>query len=230
MNCQTSLALFALATLAARVVLSPAAAMPPGPHPEPAVPPVLDPGPRERLVATLAATGVQIYACRAEPGDGAAPLRWVFVAPEARLMDARGNIVGRHGAGPHWRADDGSRIDGTVTARADAPSPGTIAWLLLATTGSGTSPGRFAGVSSVQRVNTTGGAPPTAPCDLRRAGRQARVPYTADYRLFRPVASQAAAAAVAREPLPGTRGVVYLPGQFEAASRAAQAGAPVATF
>jgi hypothetical protein len=228
MSCKTPLALFALAALAARIVLSPAAAMPPG-HAAAAVPSALDPGPQEKLVATLAATGVQIYACRAEPGDAAAPFRWVFVAPEARLLDARGNIVGRHGAGPHWLADDGSRIDGTLKARADAPVPGTIAWLLLTTSASGTSPGRFAGVTSVQRVNTSGGAAPTAPCDARSAGRQVRVPYTADYRLFRPLAAQAAAP-VAGEPLPGTRGVVYLPAQFEAAAHAAQAGSPVPTF
>lgn len=214
--------ILALAALAARLVFSPAAAAPP---PEWAMPAAIDPGPQETLVATLSAAGVQIYACRAEPGDAAAPFRWVFVAPDARLLDARGRIVGHHGAGPHWRADDGSRLDGTLKARADAPSPGTIAWLLLSTTASGTSPGRFAGVSSVQRVNTTGGAAPTGGCDAGKAGAQAHVPYTADYRLFRPVPAAAAA-----EPLPGTRGTVYLPAHFERAAHAAKAAVPVATF
>jgi hypothetical protein len=32
------------------------------------------------------------------------------VAPEADLFDARGNRIGRHYAGPHWRSTDGSKI------------------------------------------------------------------------------------------------------------------------
>ena len=219
----------ALAALAARLVLSPADAMPPAGIAGAAVPAALDPGPGEALVATLAATGVQVYACRAEPGDAAAPWRWVFIAPEARLLDTRGNVVGRHGAGPHWQAHDGSRIEGTVKARADAPSPGAIPWLLLATTSSGTSPGRFAGVSSVQRVNTRGGAAPTTACDARKAGAQVRVPYSADYHLFRPTAAAAAAAAPSAGPR-GGRAELYLPSYFVDAARAAKPAEVVPTF
>jgi hypothetical protein len=127
---------------------------------------------------------VQVYECRAA-GAGAPP-GWVFVAPEAELFDVRDRRVGEHGAGPFWAAADGSRIVGTVVARADAPKAGAIPWLLLRTRSSGGG-GRFSAVSHVQRIHTEGGAAPARGCDAAaHLGRQARVPYRADYRLFVP--------------------------------------------
>lgn len=147
-----------------------------------AVPSQLEPGPGASLAMTVAATGVQIYECRSASA-GAAP-QWVFVAPEAQLFDVQGRPVGSHGAGPHWLAEDGSRLSGSVKARADAPTATAIPWLLLATTTSGPS-GRFSGVASIQRVNTVGGVAPAGGCGTSTLGTTARVPYTADYRLFR---------------------------------------------
>src|SRR6202008_2724050 len=88
------------------------------------VPEALKPGANESLAMVVAAKGVQIYECRAG--------QWAFVAPEAELFDASGRKIGRHYAGPQWESADGSRIAGTVKARADAPVPGAIPWLLLA--------------------------------------------------------------------------------------------------
>ena len=51
------------------------------------------------------------------------------MAPEAELFDGDGKRVGHHFASPRWEADDGSRIVGSVKARADAPQRGAIAWL-----------------------------------------------------------------------------------------------------
>src|SRR5207253_551150 len=103
--------------------------------------------------------GVQVYECRAK-GDGH---EWAFVAPEAELFDDQGKPLGRHGAGPVWEAADGSRLVGTVSVKADAPSAGNIPWLLLATRNEGRE-GRFSGVTQIQRVNTMGGTAPAAPC------------------------------------------------------------------
>jgi Protein of unknown function (DUF3455) len=82
------------------------------------VPDKLAPGPNQSLALIVPARGVQIYECRArrEPTGGD---EWVFVAPEADLLDARGNKIGRHYAGPHWEAADGSTIVGTVKERVD---------------------------------------------------------------------------------------------------------------
>jgi Protein of unknown function (DUF3455) len=137
----------------------------------------------EMPVIVLAAEGVQIYECRAAPAQGNTAYAWVLVAPEASLRDSRGRIVGRHGAGPSWESADGSRIVGTVKARADAPAAGAIAWLLLSAQASGPQ-GVFSAVTSVQRINTAGGIAPAAGCTQASAGSTARVAYTADYRFF----------------------------------------------
>ena len=147
----------------------------------PTEPSALRPAGGERLLMTVAARGVQIYECRSTAG--AAPA-WTLLAPEAELFDAAGQRIGSHGAGPHWLAQDGSRLVGSVKARADAPSPQAIPWLLLSARDVGPA-GRFSGVTSIQRVNTAGGNAPLGGCDAASLGRSVRVPYTADYRLFR---------------------------------------------
>lgn len=153
--------------------------------PQPAVPDAIAAGRGESLAMTVSATGVQIYECRT--GAAGEPAQWRFVAPEAQLFDARGRRIGEHGAGPHWLAQDGSRLDAVVKARAEAPREGAIPWLLLSATASGRT-GAFTGVSGIQRVNTSGGVAPQGGCDAGSAGRVARVPYTADYRLLRDAA------------------------------------------
>lgn len=147
-----------------------------------AVPDQLAPPAGERLALMAAARGVQIYECRAGKEAGSAP-QWVFVAPEAELIDARGRPAGTHGAGPYWQAADGSRVIGKVSARADAPTADAIPWLLLSTASTG-KPGVFGSVSSIQRINTVGGLAPAAGCNAETLGRQARVGYRADYRFF----------------------------------------------
>lgn len=147
----------------------------------------LKPADREMHSMTVAAKGVQIYECR--PGKDGATTAWTFVAPDAGLFDSFGRTVGHHGAGPSWQANDGSRVVGSVKARADAPRTADIPWLLLATKSAGPQ-GVFSGVTSIQRVNTVGGIAPSAPC---APGTQARVEYLADYRLFvDPAAARAA--------------------------------------
>ena len=136
----------------------------------------------EQAIERVAARGVQIYACRvsAVSPTGA---EWLFIAPEAELFDAQGKSVGRHYAGPHWEAHDGSRIAGKLRARADAPQSGAIPWLLLSAQSTGKD-GRFAQVTSIQRVDTAGGSAPSHLCSTAQLGTTAKVPYTADYVLF----------------------------------------------
>src|SRR3954454_22201944 len=83
-----------------------------------AVPDSLKPAAGESLAMIVAAKGVQIYECSV--GE------WAFVAAEAELFDGSGKQIGRHYAGPHWEAADGSKVVGTVKARADAPAAGGI--------------------------------------------------------------------------------------------------------
>jgi hypothetical protein len=146
------------------------------------VPDKLQPGSNESLAMIVPAKGVQIYECRARR-DPAGEYEWAFVAPEADLFDPRGNRIGRHYAGPHWEATDGSKILGTLKERADAPAPDAIPWLLLATRSVGPA-GSFSKVTNIQRVNTVGGIAPKIGCSQATVGTLARINYTADYYFF----------------------------------------------
>ena len=151
----------------------------PGPHAV-QVPETLWPGADETLAMVAHAKGEQIYECRQKSGPEYA-FDWALVAPDAELYDDRGRKIGRHYAGPHWEASDGSRIAGKVVRRAEAPSDGAIPWLLLETTSVGRD-GAFSKVTSIQRVATAGGVAPPHGCPY--AGFRVEIPYTADYYLF----------------------------------------------
>jgi hypothetical protein len=147
------------------------------------VPDKLKPGADESIAMVVPAKGVQIYECRARKGgDG---YEWAFVAPQAELFDTRGKNIGRHYAGPHWEAADGSKVVGVLKERADAPAAGAIPWLLLGAKSVGPQ-GSFSRVTSVQRVNTVGGIAPKDGCSSGTAGTSVRIAYTADYYFFAP--------------------------------------------
>ena len=79
------------------------------------------------LVQEVYATGVQIYSCEA----GEQGLTWNLKGPEADLINAEGQKVGTHFAGPSWKNNDGSLVVGEVVAKENAPKNGDIPWLLL---------------------------------------------------------------------------------------------------
>ena len=121
-----------------------------------AAPPALQPADAQHVVASLSASGVQIYVCKPDQNNH---LAWTFKAPQADLYDGSGKLVVKHYAGPSWEASDGSKITGKVVAHADATEAGAIAWLLLKTESAG-APGRFDHVRAVQRLFTSGGSAP----------------------------------------------------------------------
>ncbi len=128
---------------------------------------------------TLTAKGVQIYECRAVPGEEG-KYEWAFKAPEADLFDAQGRRVGRHYAGPTWELSDGGKVVGKLKARAQAPDRKSIPWLLLdAADKSG--PGVLGQTVSIQRIDTVGGREPDEPADAARVGQVRRMDYTATY-------------------------------------------------
>jgi hypothetical protein len=138
------------------------------------------------LLFDLHARGVQIYTCAAKPDDASAFV-WTFKAPEADLFNRRGEVVGDHFAGPTWQGFDGSAVVGTVLEHADSPDPGSIPWLLLKAkehVGSGV----FSTITYVQRLDTVGGAAPSAGCDANHAGAEVRQPYEATYAFYYPSA------------------------------------------
>jgi len=127
-------------------------------------------------VLTAHAKGDQIYQCSLKEGK----YSWETQAPDAKLFDAEGKIVGNHTAGPLWEYKEGSRVVGRVLKKIDMEPGSSIAWLLVEVV-SHQGDGLFSNVSFINRVNTNGGLPPSSGCDANHLGGEKRVAYTADY-------------------------------------------------
>lgn len=124
--------------------------------------------------------GVQIYACGKVNGAYA----WHLQGPDASLLDVKGQVIGKHFAGPSWQAQDGSIVVGETVNASPAPDAGAIPWLVLhAKSHSGS--GAMASVQYIVRTRTEGGLAPATGCDAGHAGGEVRVPYNAVYLFFR---------------------------------------------
>lgn len=128
------------------------------------------------LVLQARGEGVQIYAC-VKDADWA----WKLKAPEATLFDENHHVIGRHFAGPTWRLDDGSQVQGKLLE--SRQQAGTIPWLILSANSTG-GEGRLSHVDAARRSETQGGLAPASVCDAQHAGAEARVPYSATYSFF----------------------------------------------
>jgi len=133
--------------------------------------------PEETPVVTFHAEGAQIYECKSGE-DG--KLAWAFREPIATLI-LDGKTVGRHYAGPTWEHADGSAVTAKAAGNAPGATANDVPWLKLAVTGR-RGRGTLAAVTTVQRINTKGGAlrGPCAP-----AGALNSAPYSADYVFLR---------------------------------------------
>lgn len=133
----------------------------------------------QRLRFVLPADGAQIYICLA---NAAGATSWAFLAPQANLFQDD-DLAGTHFIGPVWQANDGSAVKAAKVSGATV-DPTAIAWLLLKSVGN-VGPGKFANISSIQRLNTVGGvAPAASTCTSASIGAVAQVHYTTDYFLY----------------------------------------------
>lgn len=125
------------------------------------------------------------YECRAKanmPGQ----YEWVFVGPDARLMDRAGKQVGKYYGPPAtWESMDGSRLTATQVAVAPAGTGNIPYQLVKANPAVGA--GAMQGVSYIQRVSTQGGVAPAATCGASNMGQKQVVKYQADYIFYRAV-------------------------------------------
>jgi hypothetical protein len=128
------------------------------------------------LVLQARGEGVQIYAC-VKDADWA----WKLKAPEATLFDENHHAIGKHFAGPTWRLDDGSEVQGKLLE--SRQQAGTIPWLILLARSTG-GEGRLSHVDAVRRSQTQGGSAPSTVCDAQHTGVEVRVPYSAAYSFF----------------------------------------------
>ena len=134
-----------------------------------------------RSVLQVQGNGVQIYTCT-DTHDG---LKWVLKAPDAKLLDASGKVIGKHFAGPTWSLDDGSQVQGVLIASKPAPEANSVAWLLLGAK-TGTATGKLAEVKFIRRTETHGGVAAQSGCQssVVDAGKLAQIPYTATYTFY----------------------------------------------
>lgn len=134
-------------------------------------PPSIDVPPGAHLLLEAKGEGVQIYTC--------ADSKWTLKAPDAKLLDAQGKVIGTHFAGPTWKLNDGSAVKGKAITTQPSPEAGSVAWLLLqAVPGSGS--GKFADVTYIRRTETHSGAAPKEAC----TSGETRAPYTATYSFY----------------------------------------------
>jgi hypothetical protein len=132
--------------------------------------------PGEKVVVTLYAQGAQIYECKSADGK----LAWAFREPIASLF-LDGKSVGRHYAGPNWEHIDGSAVVGKVTGNAPGATPKDIPLLRLAVVSS-RGQGVLSGITTIQRIKTSGGVMSGA-CE--RAGALHSAAYATDYVFLR---------------------------------------------
>ncbi len=129
--------------------------------------------------------GTITYECRAK-ANTADQFEWVFVGPDAKLMDRAGKQIGTYYGPPAtWQSQDGSKITGAQLAIAPAQAGAIPLQLVKANPAMGD--GAMKGVSYIQRVATQGGVAPAKPCNAGAVGSKEIVTYKADYIFWRAV-------------------------------------------
>lgn len=135
----------------------------------------------EEPALVLSAEGVHVYQCK--PVDAGGRYGWVFTAPDATLYEG-GRSVATLKTPNLWESmSDRSSVAGVVRAT-QAAGGGNLPWAALNAQPIGTS-GLFAGVTSIQRVNTQGGVAPASGCGPANDGAESRVAFRADYYFYK---------------------------------------------
>jgi Protein of unknown function (DUF3455) len=132
-----------------------------------------------KVVMETVGVGQITYACRAKK-DMAGQYEWVFVGPNAKLLDRSGQRVGTYYGPPAtWASLDGSQLTATQLAVASVGTGHIPLQLVKANPAMGM--GAMQGVTYIQRVKTQGGVAPAVACDATNMGSQQTVNYQADY-------------------------------------------------
>ncbi|HYW56532.1 MAG TPA: DUF3455 domain-containing protein [Polaromonas sp.] len=123
------------------------------------------------------------YECRAKAA-AAGEFEWVFVGPDARLLDRSGRQVGKYYGPPAtWESADGSKL--TAVQLAVAPNVAGSIPLQLVKANPAMGAGAMQGVTFIQRVDTRGGVAPATPCTAATLGSKQVVKYQADYIFYK---------------------------------------------
>jgi hypothetical protein len=162
--------------------LATAQANSPQKEPPPDLPDTIKAPAGEEVVLSARASGSQIYTCQAG-ADG--KFTWTLKAPEAELHDRKNKVIGQHSAGPTWTLKDGSAVTGKAVARVESLDSDSIPWLLV-TVVSHSGNGLLDNVTTIQRIHTQGGKPPSTGCDESHRDAETKSSYTADYYFYAP--------------------------------------------
>ena len=146
----------------------------------PAVPAPLNASAAEAPDFRLRAEGVHVYECRVNANGG---YQWVFTNPDVSFSDGTTERAIEVTPNTIQASTDRSTVSGRVRAVAGAGSD-NLPWMLLSAQ-SPSADGLFAGVTSVQRVNTSGGVAPRGGCSDATVGSEARVAFSADYYFYK---------------------------------------------
>ena len=182
MRIRTSLTLLVAITLAACASQDPMAGQKPM-FSQASLPPSVQVPVGHKVAMETVGMGEITYECRTK-ADMAGQFEWVFVGPEAKLMDRSGKQIGRYYGPPAtWENMDGSKV--TATQIAVAPSSAGNIPLQLVKANPAMGNGAMQGVAYIQRVDTRGGVAPSAICSSANAGQKQIVKYQADYIFWR---------------------------------------------
>ncbi|GGC41600.1 hypothetical protein GCM10011400_30540 [Paraburkholderia caffeinilytica] len=176
---------------------------PPPPTADESLPVALRASQDEVLQEVMTTHGDETYVCRRikasppEIGATALPdtlpgvardgtqLLWDPLGSEAILVDAAGQSAGTVAPGRYFLSYDGSYVIGKVDAESQVGA-NALTWARYTTrfvAAPRPGEGRFADVSSIQRIDTSGGLPPQPTCELE--GAHLLVPYGATYMFYR---------------------------------------------
>jgi hypothetical protein len=131
----------------------------------------IDVPPHTKLLLQALGKGDQVYGCV----NGS----WILKAPDAKLLNHEGSVIGRHFAGPTWQLNDGSWVKGRAVGKQVAPDATAVPWLLLESVDG---VGSLQAVRFIRRTETHGGNAPEGSCSQNAT---LRVPYTATYSFYK---------------------------------------------
>jgi hypothetical protein len=136
----------------------------------------------EEAAFMLTGDGVYVYECRQSLLDPNA-YEWAFLVPDATLYDGARSVARHATVGLFEALTDRSSLSGVVRA-SQAAGASNLPWLSMRAQPL-SSDGVFAGVTSIQRVNTSGGMAPAGGCGPGNVGGSTRVAYQADYYFYK---------------------------------------------
>ncbi len=138
-----------------------------------------------KVVLETVGVGQITYECRVK-ANTTDQFEWVFVGPDAKLMDRSGKEIGKYFGPPAtWQSMDGSKVTGAQVAVSPA-QPGAIP-LQLVKANPAMGNGAMQGTSYIQRVATQGGVAPAKACNASMVSVKEIVQYQADYIFWRAV-------------------------------------------